>query len=100
MKHVYLYRPGHPQADENGMVLRESIGPPAARQRVHVISDAMAATWHPCDGKTYDSKSRFRAVTRQHGGVEVGNDRPTSRAPERDRTIRADIARAIAELGG
>ena len=100
MKRVYLYRPGHPQADENGMVLRETAGPSAPPRRVHVISDAMAATWHPCDGKTYDSKSRFRAATRQHGGVEVGNDKPASRTRESDRTIRVDIARAIAELGG
>jgi hypothetical protein len=60
----------------------------------------MDHTWHPCDGKHYDSKSNFRSVTRAHGGTEIGNENPKPRAPEPDRTIKADIARAIAELGG
>lgn len=36
--------------------------------------DSMNPTKHPIDGKIYDSKSKFREVTRAHGCIEVGND--------------------------
>ena len=59
-----------------------------------VIQDSMPATWHPCDGKTYDSKSEFRRVTAAHGGVELGND-----LPKQDRQklppVRDDIKRSL-----
>lgn len=90
---VYVYRNGR-------LVPKSTAGSRASGRSVHVISDAMADTWHPCDGRMYDSKSNFRSVTRAHGGIEIGNENPMPRAPEPDRTIKADIARAIAELGG
>lgn len=40
----------------------------------YVRGDSMRALEHPCDGKFYDSKSAFRAVTKAHGCVELGND--------------------------
>lgn len=42
--------------------------------KVHIINDSMEPTWHPCDGQYYDSKRKFRAVTKAHGKTEVGND--------------------------
>lgn len=38
-----------------------------------LIRDEMSETEHPCDGRSYTSKSAFRAVTKAHGCVEVGN---------------------------
>jgi len=52
------------------------------------IADGMDPTQH-IDGKHYDSKSVFRAVTKAHGCIEVGND------PARLR--RKDMAQAKAE---
>lgn len=39
-----------------------------------IIQDTMAPTVHPCDGRTYESKSTFRKVTRAHGCAEIGNE--------------------------
>ncbi len=39
------------------------------------IPDDMPPTLHPCDHKYYTSKAKFRAVTRYHGKIEVGNER-------------------------
>jgi len=69
------------------------------RVRSHqVIEDTMPLTWHPLDGRHYDSKSKFREVTRAHGGEEVGNDPHFDKPMERTvdyGDIKADIAHAI-----
>lgn len=63
-----------------------------------IIQDSMPATWHPCDGNKYESKSVFRRVTRAHGCVEVGDERPfldnsdiTDQSEERKAAIRDAI---------
>jgi hypothetical protein len=45
---------------------------PAPQARGHVIEDTMSPLEHPCDGRVYESKHEFSAVTRAHGCVEVG----------------------------
>jgi hypothetical protein len=68
-----------------------------------VVSDYLPELKHPITGKRMDSKSQFRAVTRAYGCVEVGNDtqRDTRRLEGFDsNTRKADIARAIQQLGG
>lgn len=68
-----------------------------------VIQDSMAPTWHPADGRTYESKSAFRAVSRAHGLTEVGNDYKTKdgsikplMSPERPReTVRESIQKTL-----
>lgn len=45
-----------------------------------VITDTMPALEH-VDGKMYDSKRAFRAVTRREGYVEVGNEKLKPRVP-------------------
>lgn len=72
---------------------------PTERASAAVISDTMDHTWHPLTGEYIDSKSRFRQITRENGGYEVGNDmgpaRPQSHRPTRPGS---DIKRAIEEL--
>lgn len=71
-----------------------------ARSSVSVISDTMADTWHPADGKHYDSKSKFRAVTKAHGCVEIGNEKFAPRKPVPETPIeryREQVQRAIYE---
>jgi hypothetical protein len=65
-----------------------------------VIGDSMPSTEH-VDGKRYESKSAFRAVTKANGLVEIGNDparhRPTPK-PKPDRAaIKDAVAKATAE---
>jgi len=66
------------------------------------ISDTMPPASH-VDGKYYTSKSEYRAVTKAHGYVEVGNDPARLRPPEKPKrdTKRLDAAlhRAISQLG-
>jgi len=66
-----------------------------------IMGDTMPPTEH-VDGKTYESKSAFRAVTKANGMIEVGNDparlRPGDKPKRDDRKIDAAIHRAIAEV--
>ena len=68
-----------------------------------VILDEMAPTQHMADGHLYTSKRKFRAVTRAHGLVEVGNDPAMLRrkpGPKPDRqAIRAAVHRAFSRAG-
>ena len=67
-----------------------------------VLRDHMDATWHPANGKRYDSKSEFRRATKAAGCIEVG-DAPlvgrVSAPPKLDNRQRAeDIKRSIYQL--
>jgi len=56
----------------------ERVRTPVARSDLpvpYVISDAMPPT-EQVDGKLYESKSKFRAVGRALGLIEVGNEKP------------------------
>ena len=68
-----------------------------------VISDSMDPTEH-VDGRFYDSKSAFRAVTKREGYVEVGNDPARHKLiekPQADpRQRRAAIEKATAHTLG
>lgn len=67
-----------------------------------VNSDTMEPTEH-LDGKHYTSKSQYRAVTKAHGMIEVGNDparlRPKPK-PMPDKQARVDaVKKAVAQAG-
>jgi len=62
----------------------------APLRAVHVISDAMAPTVHMADGKTYTSKSQFRARTKAAGCIEVGNESLTVKTVEMSRAERVE----------
>ena len=65
----------------------------------YVISDTMDPTEH-LDGKLYDSKSRYRKVTKEHGCVEVGNDPARFRkklAPRPDRKAIRETIKAASQ---
>lgn len=85
----------------NGELVDKAQAEPLARARgPQVITDTMDGTWHPCDGRVYDSKSRFRAETRARGCIEVGNETIPDRRWLDTGNRRADIVRAIQHLGG
>jgi hypothetical protein len=74
--------------------------PPEAARAPMIIRDHMAPAQHPCTGEILESKSAFRARTRAHGCVELGNDGPTvPKPPPQDRAVlRQDIATAIQQV--
>lgn len=63
--------------------------------RTYIYTDEMEPTRHPCDGKKYTSKARFREVTRAHGCVEVGNEYKNGYCPEKrlEAESKADVKR-------
>lgn len=68
-----------------------------------IISDSMDPTEH-VDGKFYESKSAFRAVTKREGYIEVGNDparlKPIEKPKPDARARRAAIEKATAQVLG
>ena len=89
---VYVMRGGK-LMDKSCHVARETA-------KLHIISDIMDPTWHPCTGEMIDSKHKFRQVTKASGGIEIGNERPKPPQPVRldQRQRRDDIRRAIYQL--
>jgi hypothetical protein len=66
------------------------------------IRDEMPETEHPCNGRSYTSKSAFRAVTKAHDCIEVGNDPARFKTPSKPKIdrkgIRASLEKARARL--
>lgn len=97
-----VYKPDHPEANENGMIDRSLLYYEKG-DSAYVISDEMPEIRHMCDNKLYTSKAKFRETTRAHNCLEVGNEVSTLLKPRKpvqmDRRKRADdIRRAIYEL--
>ncbi len=67
-----------------------------------VISDDLpgGAMLNHADGTHYTSKAKFRQATRAAGCIEVGNEQQRDTRRWDDGNRKADIARAIEQLGG
>lgn len=99
---ILIYRPQHPQANSNGLVDRSLVGYETG-SAPSVIRDEMDPTRHMCDNRMYTSKAKFRAVTKAHGCVEVGNETATLMKPRKPIPLsrekrREDIRRTIYDL--
>lgn len=71
--------------------------------RPHVRSDNMDPTRHMADGRVFTSKAKFRAHTRAHGCIEVGDQKGYGMkrkfVPKMDKAERRrDVAKAISDL--
>lgn len=65
----------------------------------YIITDTMRPAVHPATGEVMDSKSAFRAVTKAHGLVEVGNDAPRyAAAPAVQADLKHDVAEAFSMI--
>jgi len=97
-----IYRPNHPQCNENGMIDRSLDFAPARGAAPNVISDIMPETRHMASGRHHTSKSEFRKDTKAAGCVEYGNDssltRPRKPVPLDRGKRRDDIRRAFYEV--
>ncbi len=62
-----------------------------------LIRDQMDALRHPITGDMVESKAQFRGITRQNGGVEVGNDKANV-SPPKDTSYGNDVGAAIQKL--
>jgi hypothetical protein len=82
----------------NGQTFVDVTGWKRAPSRFPAIHrDTSEPMVHPATGEVFDSKSRFRAVTKQHGLVEVGTDNLTNLNPRRAdvKSRKQDIAQAM-----
>lgn len=101
---IYVYRPAHPKACENGMVAKEFVEydlPYGVAP--YVISDEMPSLRHMATNRYHTSKAAFRADTKASGCIEFGNETAHLTKPRKpvklDRTKRRDdIKRTIYEL--
>lgn len=97
-----IYRPDHPQSNENGLVERSLVYAEGESLGLYVISDEMAPTRHMANGRHYTSKAKFREATKAAGCIEYGNDpslgKPRKPIPlSREKRV-DDIRRTIYEL--
>ena len=110
---TFVYRPNDPRSDENGFILKEEamLDDYIRKDHLHMRdgnrkvsfyfnSDTMEPTQHMASGKMFTSKAKFRAETKAHGCIEVGNEMPKPRKPIKlsKRQRREDIKRAVYEL--
>lgn len=58
-----------------------------------LIGDEMPPTQHQCNGEILTSKAAFRAITKAHGCVEVGNDKLPPK--QRHRTSCAEVKKTV-----
>ena len=99
-----VYKPNHPQANDNGMIDRSMLYDGYERgEAPNVISDIMEPTRHMADGNYYTSKAQYRAATRAHGCIEYGNESATLLKPRKPIPLsrekrRDDIRRAFWEV--
>ncbi len=63
-----------------------------------IIKDEMGAIQSQLTGKFYDSKSSLRKEYKQHGVVEMGNDKQDIKAPKRPQVSKDDISKAIHKI--
>lgn len=63
-----------------------------------IIRDDMPPIQSMASGKTYDSKSAIRAEYKARGLVEVGNDMPDVKQPERPKITKEEIGAAIQKV--
>lgn len=72
-----VYRPGHPHANENGMVEANIAGPRMkdAKRSPYLISDIQPFR-SPIDQTWITSRAQVREHERKHGVRQVGNDIP------------------------
>jgi len=91
---TYVYRPDHPKANEHGMIDKrldfpnlhlESMRATIGNQPIYInyISDSMDPTRHMINGRYYESKSKFRQITKDAGCIEVGNETETMLKPKK-----------------
>lgn len=97
-----VYRPGHPMANENGMVDIVIAGPkhPKHGDAPNVIRDDLGMHLrHMATGRYLDSKSAFRKEDKASGSVCVGNE-ATAKPRQWVEPSRPghDIKRAIEQL--
>ncbi len=99
---VWVYRPGHPDSNQNGMVDRALVEPESGGIGFYVISDTMAPLRHMATGKMHDSKAAFRADTKASNCIEYGSDpslgKPRKPVPLSREKRRDDIRKTIYDI--
>lgn len=85
---------------QNGRKVYRRMSEPTGMARSNLpcpmlIRDEMPETEHPCTGRLFTSKSAFRAVTKAHGCIEVGNDPSRFKTPAKPKADRKSIRESL-----
>src|SRR5690349_10295667 len=83
----------------NGQLVEKHLAAPRGPGFVRgVISDHIPDLVHPATGKKMDSKSAFRAVTKAHGMIEMGNEKQRDRRAPVHQDFSRDVAEAVRKV--
>lgn len=85
----------------DGKLVEKHLAAPKGSSFVRgVISDSIPDLVHPATGKKMDSKSAFRKVTKDHGYIEMGNERQVDRRHEHlnRQNFSKDVTEAVRKL--
>lgn len=99
-----VHRPGHPLADEFGMVEKHLAGQPIKTRSSlpcpMIMSDHIEIK-SMVDGQTYTSKSALRRSYRENGYIEVGNEemKPAPKPKPDRKAIRHSVRKALSQVG-
>lgn len=86
-------------SDTQKMVPANLYARKASGPKLQIITDEMPGTQHPCDGRVYTSKNKFRQTTKAHGCIEIGNEKQDRCEQRLDKKQRIeDIKRAYYEV--
>lgn len=102
MGQVWVYKPGHPLAGEDGMadmVRKEHLSQYDTGGRAfHIVPDIEPFT-SPIDGKVVGGRRQKREHMRLHEVEEVGNEKPKPHKPAQLPPVAPDMAQIMREKG-
>ena len=81
------YKLGSPEAEEAWKLKQEM-----TRREAPMIQSDIQGYISQIDGSWIDSKSKHRAHLKQHGCIEVGNEKQSNAAPKQDPALKQRIA--------
>ena len=101
---VFVYRPGHPQANKRGMVDKRIAGPPPGVPVVHgrgpyIISD-IEPYQSTVTGEVIGGRAQHREHLREHDCIELGTEKAKPKTPEPLPDPKADLAEAMEMVKG
>jgi hypothetical protein len=74
MRTRYLYRPGHPAADELGFVEASMAGPAVKNSKGYQVMSDIEPFISPIDKTEITSRSHLREHEKAHGVKQIGDD--------------------------
>lgn len=96
MRRRYVWVDAPPGANYRGWVPIEDVRP---ARRLQIVRDEHEPFRSHVTGKIHDSKSAYRRELRDHGMIELGNDRVEPQPFRPAKGVDEALARALADRG-